>query len=434
MKSRAKGYPKGYPSDQGNLGGVQVRFTEKTVKALKPTGKRQDIREDGRAGFYIRIFPSGEKSWLYLYRKDGAQRRLTLGNYPAMSLSEAHAAHENARLEVKRGGDPAGAAQEAKQQEKEADTVNQLAALYIEKHAKLLKRSWKEDQRILDKDILPTLGKKRAIEVTRRDIMRLLDEIAGRGAPIAANRTQALLRKLFNFAIGEDIVPFNPCLEIRKRGKENQKERVLSDDEIKTHWHGILASDLTLQTQVALLLQLVTAQRKGEVVAMRWDQIENDIWTIPAENAKNKKPHTVPLSLQALNLLDMVKNDSPWVFPAPSGHLRGDSISRATRRYLMRIKRPTESDPEAKLTKDDPEWFTPHDLRRTAATNMTKAGYNRLTVSKVLNHVEGGVTAIYDRHSYDKEKRQALEAWGRKLDAILSEQKAKASNVAYLNR
>lgn len=398
-----------------------MRFTEKAIRALKPTDKRQDWREDGKPGFYIRVFPSGAKSWMYLYKKDGAQRRLTLGSYPAMSLTEAHAAYAEYRLEVKRGGDPAAREQEEKRQQKEGDTVTQLAAEYIEKWAKPRKRSWREDQRILEKDILPTLGHKKARDVTRRDIIRLLDKIAGRGAPIAANRTQALLSKMFRFAVGRDILPFSPCLEIEKAAPENRKDRVLSDDEIRTHWHGILASDMTEQTKVALLLQLVTAQRKGEVVAMRWDEIEGDVWTIPVENAKNKKAHRVPLSPQALALLDRVKNGSPWVFPADNGgHLRGDSVSRAIRRHLMRIKRPTENNPNAKLTKNDPEWFTPHDFRRTAATNMTKAGYNRLTVSKVLNHVEGGVTAIYDHHSYDKEKRQALEAWGRKLDAIVN--------------
>ncbi|TLS77915.1 DUF4102 domain-containing protein [Mariprofundus erugo] len=412
-----------------------MKFTEKAIKALKPTDQRQDIREDGKPGFYIRVFPSGAKSWIYLYKKDGLQRRLTIGSYPAMSLTEAHSAYADARLEVKRGGDPAEAQQEAKRQEKEADTVNQLAAEYLEKWAKPRKRSWQEDQRILEKDVLPTLGKKRAKDVTRRDIIRLLDKIASRGAPIAANRTQALLSKMFRFAIGRDIVHFSPCLEIAKSAPETKKDRVLSDDDIRQHWHGILASDMTEQTKVALLLQLVTAQRKGEVVAMRWDQIEGNVWTIPAENAKNKQTHRVPLSPQAMALLERVKNGSPWVFPAENGnHLRGDSVSRATRRYLMRIKKPTESDPNAKLTKDDPEWFTPHDFRRTAATNMTKLGYNRLTVSKVLNHVEGGVTAIYDRHSYDKEKRQALEAWGRKLDAILAEKQAESSNVVSIAR
>ena len=278
---------------------------------------------------------------------------------------------------------------------------------------------------MLEKDLLPVLGHKRAKDVTRRDIIRLLDKIAARGAPIAANRTQALLSKMFRFAIGRDIVPFSPCLEISKVAPERKKDRVLSDDEIRQHWHGILNSDMEDQTKVALLLQLVTAQRKGEIVSMRWDQIADGIWTIPAENAKNKQAHRVPLSPQAITLLERVKNDSPWLFPANNGgHLRGDSVSRATRRYLMR----------AGLTKDDPEWFTPHDFRRTAATNMTKLGYNRLIVSKILNHVEGGVTAIYDRHSYDKEKRQALEAWGRRLDAILAEKQAEGSNVINLAR
>ena len=210
-------------------------------------------------------------------------------------------------------------------------------------------------------------------------------------------------------------------------------QKLISDDEIRQHWYGILASEMTEQTKVVLLLQLVTAQRKGEVVAMRWDQIDNEkVWTIPAELAKNGEAHRVPLSPQALALLERIKNSSPWVFTAPSGHLRGDSVSRATRRYLMRIEKSTESGQKTKLTKDDQEWFTPHDFRRTAATNMTKLGYNRLTVSKVLNHAESGVTAVYDRHSYDKEKRQALEAWGRHLDVILAEKQVERSNVINL--
>jgi len=260
-----------------------------------------------------------------------------------------------------------------------------------------------------------------------------LDAIVDRGAPIAANRTQALLSKMFRFGVGRDIVPYSPCLEITKPAPEHKKDRVLSDGEIKTHWYGILDSEMTMQTKVALLLQLVTAQRKGEIVVMRWNEIDGDVWTIPAEVAKNGLAHRVPLSPQALALLDMVKNDSPLVFPTPSGHLRGDSISRATRRHLMRIKKPTEANPKATLTKDDFEWFTPHDFRRTAATNMTKAGYNRLVVSKVLNHVEGGVTAIYDQHTYDKEKRQALETWGRKLDAIINGE-SDESKIIPMNR
>jgi len=434
-----------------------MKFTERSIKALKPEEKRRDIREgESRPGFAIRVSPRGKKTFIFIYTLNGVKHRLTLGvfgDHPAMSLSEAHSKYEVARRKVEKGIDPAAEKLEAELAEKEADTVNQLAAEYLEKWAKPRKRSWEEDQRILEKDILPTIGNKKAKDVTRRDVIHLLDKIAARGAPIAANRTLALLSKMFHFAIGRDIVPFSPCFGIAKVAPEHQKDRVLSDDEIRQHWYGILASEMTEQTKVVLLLQLVTAQRKGEVVAMRWDQIDNEkVWTIPAELAKNGEAHRVPLSPQALALLERIKNSSPWVFTAPSGHprgdsrigqpkfgsglpsghLRGDSVSRATRRYLMRIEKSTESGQKTKLTKDDQEWFTPHDFRRTAATNMTKLGYNRLTVSKVLNHAESGVTAVYDRHSYDKEKRQALEAWGRHLDVILAEKQVERSNVINL--
>ncbi|WP_167631600.1 tyrosine-type recombinase/integrase [Mariprofundus ferrooxydans] len=426
---------------------MAIEFNDKTIKSLKTDSNRQDFRIDtgSEKGLVISVYPNGSKRWRYIYKIEGAKRVLTLGEYPAMGLAKAKQEFLNYRNQVKlEGRDPAkeiqneieqtkNAVQIAMEEENRLPTVERLASEYIKRWAMPRKRSWKEDQRILDKDVLPVWGKRKAQDITRRDVITLLDGIVDRGAPIAANRTQALLSKMFRFGVGRDIVPYSPCLEITKSAPEHKKDRVLSDDEIKTHWHGILASDMTKQTKVALLLQLVTAQRKGEVVAMRWDEIDGDYWTIPAENAKNKEAHRVPLSPQAVALLDMVKNDSPWVFPADnSGHLRGDSISRATRRHLMRIKKPTASDPDAKLTKNDPEWFTPHDFRRTAATNMTKAGYNRLTVSKVLNHVEGGVTAIYDRHSYDKEKQQALEAWGRKLDAIIND--ADASTVIPMNR
>jgi len=291
-----------------------------------------------------------------------------------------------------------------------------MAAEYIAKWAKPRKRSWKEDQRILDHDIIPAWGKRKAKDITRRDAILLLDKIVDRGAPIAANRTHALLHKMFRFAVGRDIIPFNPCSDMPKPSIEHQKDRVLSDDEIKTHWHGIMTStEMSDLTRYALLLQLTTAQRQGEIASMRWDEINGDTWTIPAERAKNGLAHRVPLSPQAIALLDAAKEvsgESEYVFPSPkAGHIAPSAVGKALRRHLKELKEP--------ITRECTEWFTPHDLRRTAATKMTEAGINRLAVSKVLNHAESGVTAVYDRHSYDKEKRQALETWGRRLEAII---------------
>ncbi|MDQ3797738.1 MAG: site-specific integrase, partial [Pseudomonadota bacterium] len=190
--------------------------------------------------------------------------------------------------------------------------------------------------------------------------------------------------------------------------KEHRRDRILSADEIYRFWTGLANAPMWPGTALALKLQLVTAQRKGEIISMRWEDISNDMWTIPAEHSKNGLPHRVPLSPLALELLSQAKQlgDSPWVFPGrkPSTHISGDSVSYA----LYRNR-------EVLGLAD----LAPHDLQRTAASHMTGMGISRLVVAKILNHVESGITAVYDRHSYDAEKRQALNAWGRKIQSIL---------------
>ena len=397
-----------------------MKFTDQGIKALKPANNRIDIRENGNPGFAIRVAPSGRKSWLYIYTIDGVKRRMTLGVYPSTSLTKARAAYAEAVDKVRNGHDPAAMKVASRRKEKQAETIEQLAAEYMEKWAKPRKRSWAEDQRMLDKDVLPAWKNRKARSIERRDIILLLDQIIERGAPQTAIRIHALLHKMFAFAVGRDIVPFNPCAGIPKPAKTNQRDRVLSDDEIRTHWAGIQNSTMSPGSKLAILLQLTTAQRKGEILGARWDEIDGDVWTIPAEKAKNGMAHRVPLSPQAQALLADIKaeaGDSPYLFPSrvTAGHVTAESVDHALRRYLNGQNEP--------IRKGDAGWFTPHDLRRTAATRMTEIGVSRLVVSKVLNHAESGVTAIYDRHGYDKEKRQALETWGRRLDAIICGEK-----------
>ena len=149
--------------------------------------------------------------------------------------------------------------------------------------------------------------------------------------------------------------------------------------------------------------------------------LEDNVWTIPAERSKNGQAHRVPLSPLALELISQVKmqaGDSPWLFPSPTatGPVLARSINRAIYKTLPGLAI---------------ENITPHDLRRTAASGMTALGIPRLTVSKILNHVETGVTAVYDRHGYDAEKRHALEAWAARLEEIVSGKPA-TSNVVSL--
>jgi integrase len=390
---------------------MQMKLTDMLLRNLKPQAQRYMVWGDHGLG--VRVSPKGKKSFIYLYRFKEKSRFLTLGDYPRMSLADAHKAHAEARKKLEQGIDPGAEAVAEREEERKAPTVATLADEYLEKWARPRKRSWREDERILQKDVLPVWGHRKAREITRRDVIRLLDEIVDRGAGIMANRTLAVIRKMFNFAVSRDIVPVSPCLAVRAPAPEQRRDRVLTTDEIRAFWHGLEGAKMAEGTKLALKLQLVTGQRKAEIVTAAWNEIDftEKWWTIPAEKVKNRLPHRVPLSPLALELLQAAKNitsNSPWIFPSPRAgkHITPEAVDHALRRPGLEALGFS---------------FVPHDLRRTAATFMTgSCGIPRLVVSKILNHAEPHITSIYDRASYDKEKQMALDAWARKLQAIVA--------------
>jgi integrase len=387
-----------------------------TVKNLQPKEKSYVVADD--SGLYVRVSPNGKKTWLYIYSLDGKRRWFKLGTYPDMGLKEARDELSNARKLVDREKDPADEKVKARADRKAAPTIKELVKEYLEKWAKPRKRTWKEDERILFKDVVPKWGKRKAKDIKRRDVILLLEGVAERGALIQSNRVLAVVRKMFNFAIGRGILELNPCLNVAPVGKENQKDRCLTADEIRALWHGLKDAGMSEETRQALKLILVTGQRPGEVIALHADEIDGCWWTIPSAKAKNGKAHRVYLSPLALSLIDV--SQGGYVFPSPRAeqrdkHIHVNALAYAVRRAL----KPDEQTGEQVL-KLDP--FTPHDLRRTAASHMTGAGISRLVVSKILNHVEKGVTAVYDRHSYDREKQLAMESWARRLAGMVEPQ------------
>lgn len=400
-----------------------MQFTDKLIKSLKPKTDRYDVREGNGKGFVVRVFPSGQKSWGFIYHFAGQKKRMTFGSYPEISLAEARKIHTNAISMLVKGKDPAVMKQNALLEARTSLTVRDLVTEYMEKWAKPRKRSWQEDQRILEKDVVPQWGKRKAKDITRREVILLLDNILERGSPIIANRTLAVVRRMFNFALERDIIEVNPCYSVKAPAKENRRERLLSLDEVQTFWQKLDDAGMTELVRLALKLQLATAQRKGEIISAEWDEIDltHGWWIIPARKAKNGNPHRVPLSELSLSLLKQLQKlsgESRWLFPSPTGktHIVGGSVDHALRKNL-------------KLFELEDNGFTPHDLRRTAASQMTALGISRLVVSKVLNHVERSVTAIYDRHSYDKEKEQAMNTWGNKLSKVISNDDGKDYNV-----
>ena len=400
-----------------------MKFTDRYIQTLKPKEQRFEVLEG--LGFSIRVTPTGSKTFFMAYQFEGRNRRLTLGGYPEMKLAEARQKHADARQLLAQGIDPGDVVQTAKAEEKASPTVAELVEEYIERWAKPRKRTWPEDARMLNKDIIPRWGKRKAKSITRHDVVKMLDEMQDRGATITTNRTFGCVRKMFNFAASRGVVDVSPCLGVRAPVQEVQRDRVLSEDEIRAFWNGLDQAGMSEASRLALRFLLVTAQRKSEVVEAPWSEFDlvGGWWTIPAERAKNKVTHRVPLSTGALALLAQAKGlaeNSPWVFPSPritkvSVHMGATAVDHALHRALSTIG----------LTD-----VIPHDLRRSAASHMTESGISRLVVSKILNHVEQGITAVYDRHSYDAEKRVALDAWGRRLESIVTGQPE--SNVVQL--
>jgi len=216
---------------------MAIKFNNKSLDALKPREKDYYVREG--KGFSIRIFPSAIKTWYFIYTVDRRKRFMALGNYPEVSIDDARERYGDAWKLLKNGIDPATQAKHAKDERHKAPTIEYLATDYLERHAKKKKKSWKEDERILNKDVLPTWGKSKAVDIKRRDVIRLLEKLSERKAPIMANRLYALLKKMFNFAIEEGMLESSPVSTIKRPNKETPKDRALSNDEIVTLWNNL---------------------------------------------------------------------------------------------------------------------------------------------------------------------------------------------------
>ena len=401
-----------------------MKFTDRSINALKAKANRFEVWENGRAGFGVRVSPKGRKTWVLMYRFDGKARRMTLGTYPEVSLADANLRVAEAKRKLSEGRDPGLELVEARQAERQAETVEDLAYEYLKRHAAPNKRTAHEDRRCIEKDVLPHWGQRKAKNITRRDAIVLLDRIVDRGAPIMANRTLAVVRRMFRFGVDRDILDSNPFLGIEKPATETKRDRILNEAEIRAFWQGLDKARMPAPVRLVLKLLLVTIQRRGEVVEATWPEFDlaNGIWTIGAERTKNRKTHTVPLSKPAMDLLKDIKalsGKSLWLFPSP--RVDGQAIDR--RAINHRLTTNLDVIGVANLR--------PHDLRRTGASQITAMGIPRLVVSKILNHADREITGVYDRHTYDAEKRHALDAWGQRLMEIVSGEPA-AGNVVPL--
>jgi integrase len=239
---------------------------------------------------------------------------MRLGEYPAIKLADARTKYNEAYELHKNGRDP-GAEDRQKQEERRlADTVEDLVKEYIKKHAKVNKRSCQDDERLLNKEVVPLWGDRKAEDIRKRDVVLLLEGIVERGSPAMSNQTLKIVRKMFNFAVERDILQHTPCAGVKALAPNNSRERTLNETEIKLLWANLDTGIISDEIKRALKLILVTGQRPGEVIGMRKAEIDDRWWTIPSERAKNGRAHRVFLTDLAVSLIGDTKGKD-FLFP-----------------------------------------------------------------------------------------------------------------------
>lgn len=435
---------------------AKVRLTDRYVGTISaPHGRRLEIfdQHPQGAGLILRVADTGRKIWMVRYRTDdGQQRRLNLGYYPDVGLSDARSRAVAARLEATDGGDPAAARQRRRVEAKteRLKTFDNLAGAYFtacevgewkprgrkKRASTLANEKW-----LWSKHIKPHLGDLKLEQVSPAEIKRILRDLVATGRESTSNKVRAQIRQMFNFAISDDLIGLNPVDKTAALGDEAPRQRVLSDHEIRVVWSalssrtGLIRQGREAQddgrvligepVSLALKLLLVTLVRRSEMAgaARKELDLDNGTWLIPGERTKSGRPNLVPLTNTAVVLFrraiqvadDRRSESSPYVFPSPRDRFK--PITPAALTHALRYVR------EALHV----ERLTPHDLRRTGATIMAseRLEISPFLIGKVLSHSTetGGAASVtlttYALYDYVKEKRAALLAWEALLAKIV---------------
>jgi integrase len=352
------------------------KLTDLYVRTVKPETRRCVVWDTKAPGLALSIEPTGSLAWKYVYRFGNRPRWLTIGNARAISLAAARRLAIKAALQVAEDVDP----QAERMAGRTANTFEALATRYRVEYASKRNKSWRQAAALIDRYVLPKWAKLRAADVKRADVAALHGHYGDR--PVLANQIVAAASAIFSWCIKQEVVTSNPC-RLVDLNKTTSRERVLSDSEIALLWPHL---------SPGLKLILLTGQRPGEVSAMRREHLVDGWWEMPGApvpkldwpGTKNGETHRV------------------WL-PAPARELLAQFFDGSKHSQLADEMRELS----AKL---EIERVTPHDLRRTHGTMITRLGFGRDCMNRIQNHKDGGIGSVYDRHHYADENRRAMEA------------------------
>lgn len=420
------------------------KLTTRTIGALKPKAARYHVFDADTRGLALRVTPQATKTWVYYYRLNGKLKMITLGPLSdKLGLAEARYRALNARTDVHDLIDPGAEKAEAKLDA--ASTVAKLVEVYAADPVVIAKRSWTEEKRVLDKDVLPAWGDRPVKDITRADVRALMNAKATgdedtKPAPVMANRLLAHVSHLLNYALDLDLLDANPAARLPKLPMTS-RERVLTRDEQRALWRYVTKGEVPKAkpdapeaeaptdpgwsevTRDLFTVLLLTGQRLGEVARMKWADLDLRAawWTLPATATKNKQVHRVPLSKPVVALLkrrrptaDEDAERQIYVFST----IPGSNVYDRTKKAMAALTGAWHWE-DARA----------HDVRRTVATGLGELGTAPHIISAILNHTDGSITAVYNRFKYDAEKRAALDKWA---DRVIALGKARTADVVAL--
>ena len=399
-----------------------MKFTQATVARFKmPEGKREHIEfDDSMPGFGLRVRNGGmreHRTYILQYKIGPKQRRMTLGNVAKIDLNEAQRKARKIFGKIAEGKDPAN--EKAVARTEASHTFDVIASDFLRvQQANLKPRTFMETERFLLKHWKP-LHRLALASISRATVAAQLRVIARDHGLVSADRARAALSAFFTWAMGEGLAEANPVIGTNKAaGEIKARDRVLTDNELATIWRGL--PDNGYGRIVRLLV--LTGCRRDEIGSLRWSEINRDsrLITLPGERTKNSRTHDVPLSKAALEIIDAIPRrvNRDFVFGEGKGGFSGWSKAKAALDAQLGLK----------------PWRL-HDLRRTASTRMADAGVQPHIIEAALNHVSGhkaGVAGVYNRSTYENEKRAALDALSNYVMVAVA--KADGGNVQRLKR
>lgn len=402
----------------------KTKLTAAAVSRIKaPTAGQVDFFDAAMPAFGLRVGKTS-RSYFLVTRINGKLARLTIGRAatneaPGMTLAEARRIAGEWQTMAANGDDP----REAKIREMEAkeEAKRNTFAVLAERWLKRDQAGNKDVERLrrlIEREAVSRWGTKPAANVTRRDCLRLIDEIADRGAATQARRVHAHLHRLFRWGVDRDEIEANPMANLPKPGTENPRDRVMSDEELARVW--LAMGKLGYPFGPAFRLLTLTAARREEIVGLNWDEVDMGAAVIRLAGArtKNGEPHDIPLAPAAVAILAALPRIAGRFVFTTTGKTPATGISKAKKRLdgLCAVS----------------DWRL-HDLRRTAATGMQRLGIRLEVTEAALNHISGsrsGIVAVYQRHRYADEKRTALEAWARHVESLIEPSPSNVLKIA----